>query len=163
MAAFPTASTALGAGLHPEVAKHIVAARVEARRRGLPDPFPRAALETLGAKRRRVVELAEWFEAVSLERLAGLEQGAVLPRPLEYVQLRAELVRVDRRFEQLKMTAAYNLISDSACNTAARWAREAHALGAHLAVSDIAAAKAFRDDAREPGRSKRQRDRSAKR
>lgn len=162
MTAFPTASATMSADMHPDVARHVLAARVEARRGGLPDPFPRVPLKTLDAKRRRVVELAEWFTAVWLERLADLEQGAVLQRPLEYVQLRVDLVRVDPAFARLGLAEACNLIADSACTTAARWASETHALGAD-SVDDISAAKAFRDATREPRRSKRSRDRSATR
>jgi hypothetical protein len=167
MTAPPIAPASLGPNLHPDVAKLVLAARIEARRLGEPDPFPRVPLETIGAKRRRVVELADWFtragEAAGwLLRLRSLGPGNVtIARPADWIWLRTELVRVDHAFAGLGLITACDLIAKSPYTTAARWAREVSVLGTE-ALSELAAAKAFRDDTREPRRSKRLRERRAK-
>jgi hypothetical protein len=157
----------LSADLHPEVAKHVLAARLEARKQGAPDPFPRAPLESLDAKRRRVVELAQWFVQVGsaagwLQQIRALKPGVVtICYPVEWSLVRAELYCVNEAFAFLGLITACSLATESPHATAARWAREVRVLGSQN-VSELAAAKAFRDATREPRRSKRSRDRSTK-
>lgn len=173
--------------LHPDVARHLVAAQLAAYQLGEPDPFPRVPLKGVQAKRRRIVELAAWFYQAGnatglIRKIQALAPGdkVTLSYPLEWTRVKIELYHVSPIFAAaaedkgtdlgIDLVFACNSVTKSPYTTAARWTREA-ARRAQVAKrwvaetqdlgaldsTELAAGRLFRDAAREPQRLLRDR------